>query len=515
MGAMVSSVFGFFGLRENPFSINPHPRFLYPTPLTQAASQQLVDGIRNRKGLILLTGEVGTGKTLLLRRLSDWLAEQKMPTALIFNSHVNPDHLLDFILSDFGVPCQSSLKSDKLISLNRWLLDRYRLGQTPVLIVDEAQGLPLHALEEIRLLLNLETPREKLLQVILAGQPELEEKLKRHELRQLRQRITVRCRTAPLTLQETQAYIEQRLRTAGAKESIFQPEAAAFVHAYSRGIPRVMNLLCEHSLINACADGSRVVAPQVVERAAHDCQLEQADAVSRVLNSSYPAGASLGEIGSIFAGTSLSDFAPSSASYSANASVPTDIPPAAIHSEARVPMRDSSLGAAAMALEEPLPQVTGSSAADPMVLADPAPTISSVSQMGQTDKDRGQHNSPTNVVQPQPSRPSSPVRTAPRGPSISQATASLFQAWWRSFSADARSTWRQLNRPLRTQFFKMRPYARDLTNSLESLRARALRLASDPQWLLKLRRWLRGPLTTRQSRKLKDNSWARRRRVQH
>ena len=276
-----------------------------------------------------------------------------------------------------------------------------------------------------------------------------------------------------------------------------------------------MNLLCEHSLINACADGFRVVAPQVVDRAAHDCQLEQVDAVSRVLNSSYPAGASLGEIGSIFAGTSLSDFAPSSASYSANASVPTDIPPAAIRSEAHVPMRDLSSAAAAVVLEQPLPQVTDLSAADPMVLTDPAPTISSVGQMGQTDTVPEQHNSLTNAVQPQPSRPSSQVRTAPRGPSISPATASLFQAWWRGFSADARSTWRQLNRLLRTQFFKMRPYARDLTNSLESLRARALRLASDPQWLLKLRRWLRGPLTTQQSRKLKDNAWARRRRVQH
>src|SRR5690349_23666969 len=169
-GEMSTSVFGFFGLRENPFSINPNPRFLYLTPLTHTASQRLLDGIRDRKGLILLTGEVGTGKTLLLRRLLDWLAEQKMPTALIFNSHVNPDHLLDFILSDFGVRCDSDLKSDKLIALNNWLLERFRAGQTPVLVIDEAQGLPRHALEEVRLLLNLETPRQKLLQVVLAGQ---------------------------------------------------------------------------------------------------------------------------------------------------------------------------------------------------------------------------------------------------------------------------------------------------------------------------------------------------------
>src|SRR6266404_144773 len=341
---MSSSLFGFFGLCDNPFSISPNPRFLYPTPLTQAASQQLVDAIRNRKGLILLTGEVGTGKTLLLHHVLDWLAHRKMPTALISNSHLKPDHLLDFILSDFRVPCESPLKSDKLISLNRWLLDRYRLGQTPVLIVDEAQGLPVHTLEEIRLLLNLETPREKLLQVILSGQPELEEKLKSHELRQFRQRITVRCRTAALTLQETQAYIQEHLRTAGAKQPIFQPRAAIFVHAYSRGIPRVVNLLCEYSLINALAEGSRVVSPRMVERAAHDCQLDQVDSVSRVLNSSYPAGADLGDISSIFAGMSLSDSAPLTEAPSVDPSVLMEAP------LAEVLMRDSSPGEAATAL---------------------------------------------------------------------------------------------------------------------------------------------------------------------
>ena len=196
----MSTIFSFFGLRENPFKINPDPRFLYATDQTRAASDELAYAISTRKGLILLTGEVGTGKTMLIRHLLDWLTEQKMPTALIFNSHIQPEHLLDFILNDFGVPCASKLKSAKLMALNHWLLERYRADQTPVLIVDEAQGLDPSALEEIRLLLNFETPREKLLQIVLAGQPELQEKLKRHELRQLRQRITVRCTTAPLTL---------------------------------------------------------------------------------------------------------------------------------------------------------------------------------------------------------------------------------------------------------------------------------------------------------------------------
>src|ERR1700730_15783022 len=251
------TIFDFFGLRENPFKINPDPRFLFLTDQARATSDELAYAIRTRKGLILLTGEVGTGKTMLLRRLLDWLTEQKMPTALIFNSHIQPEHLLDFILNDFGVQCASTLKSEKLMALNRWLLEQYRAGQIPVLIVDEAQGLDTAALEEVRLLLNFETPREKLLQIVLGGQPELEIKLKRHELRQLRQRITIRCRTSPLTLEQTCGYIQQRLRVAGANgTAIFEPDAIRSVHAHSLGIPRVINVLCEHSLVNACADGA-------------------------------------------------------------------------------------------------------------------------------------------------------------------------------------------------------------------------------------------------------------------
>jgi general secretion pathway protein A len=437
-----SSIFGFFGLRDNPFSLSPNPRFLYHTPLTQTASQQLVDGIRNRRGLILLTGEVGTGKTLLLHRVLDWLARQKIPTALISNSHVNPNHLLDFIISDFRVPCESSLKSDKLISLNRWLLDRYRLGQTPVLIVDEAQGLPLPTLEEIRLLLNLETPREKLLQVILAGQPEFEEKLKRHELRQLRQRITVRCRTAPLTLKETQAYIQEHLRTAGAKQPIFQPKAATFVHAYSRGIARIVNLLCEHSLINACADGSRVVSPQFVERAAHDCQLDQVDSVSRVLNSSYPAGAALGDIGSIFTGMSLSDSAPPSDASSVDPSVLTEARPAEVY----VQMRDSSSGEPAMVL-------------DAMVVTENPPLFAPT--LRRADVDQSKRASSADAVPSRASAPAAPLRNPQWHARFTHATISLFQAWGRSFSVDAQSTWRQLRRLLRAQVLKVRSYARE------------------------------------------------------
>src|SRR5580698_4268184 len=178
----------FFGLRENPFNANPDPRYLFLTQQTQEALDEMTYGIHARKGLILLTGEVGTGKTTLINRLLDWLRQQKTPTAFIFNSHLETGHLFDFILADFEVPFDSRSGGNALMRLNQWLIERYRAGDTPVLIVDEAQGLPVRVLEEIRLLLNLETPHEKLLQIVLAGQPELEERLKRHDLRQLKQR---------------------------------------------------------------------------------------------------------------------------------------------------------------------------------------------------------------------------------------------------------------------------------------------------------------------------------------
>jgi len=265
----------FFGLRENPFNINPDPRFLHRTPHIQEALDQLTYGVQNRKGLLLLTGEVGTGKTTLINHLLDWLRQQKTPTAFIFNSHLKVNHLFDFILNDFGISSDFRLVSNMLLELNQWLIERFRGGSTPVLIVDEAQGLSLELLEEIRLLLNLETASEKLLQIVLVGQPELEEKLKRPEMRQLRQRIALRCNTAPLTLEETRGYIVDRLRIAGAtREPIFESDAVEALHYYSRGIPRVMNLLCEHALINAYVEGLNPVPPQMVEEAASDFLME-------------------------------------------------------------------------------------------------------------------------------------------------------------------------------------------------------------------------------------------------
>ena len=266
----------FFGLRESPFNVNPDPRYLFMTQQIQEALAGLTYGIQNRKGFILLTGEVGTGKTTLLNRLLDWLHGQNVSTAYIFNSRLEVDHLFDFMMAEFEIPCKSRDKSQVLMRLNQWLLDRYRAGETAVLIVDEAQNLTPEVLEEIRLLTNLETSTEKLLQIVLTGQPELEEKLKLPELRQLRQRITLRCRTAALSLEETFGYIAERLRIAGASgEPIFSKEAIQTVHTYSRGIPRVVNLLCEHALIGSYVDGVHPVPAHVVEEVAREFQLDE------------------------------------------------------------------------------------------------------------------------------------------------------------------------------------------------------------------------------------------------
>jgi general secretion pathway protein A len=277
----------FFGLRESPFNVNPDPRYLFMTTQIQEALAGLMYGIQNRKGFILLTGEVGTGKTTLLNRLLDWLRGQRVATAYIFNSRLEVNHLFDFMMADFDIPCESREKSHVLLRLNQWLLERYRAGETAVLIIDEAQNLSDDVLEEIRLLTNLETATEKLLQIVLTGQPELEEKLRRPQLRQVRQRITISCRTSALSKEETFGYVAERLRVAGMNgEPIFSKEAIETVHLYSRGIPRVVNLLCEHAMINAYVDNMRPVPARLVEDVAKEFSLDEMPPTASVTLSS-------------------------------------------------------------------------------------------------------------------------------------------------------------------------------------------------------------------------------------
>ena len=265
----------FYGLSENPFNVNPDPRYLYVTEHIQEALACLHYGIDNRKGFILLTGEVGTGKTTLLNKLLESLRQKGIASAFIFNPRLNTIQFFDFMLADFGLPTEPRVKSQMLMRLNTWLVERYQAGGTTVLIVDEAQNLSLELLEEIRLLTNLETSSEKLLQIVLAGQPEFEQKLSQPQVRQLRQRITLRGKTFPLSAEELPLYLAERLRIAGWDgRAIFSPQAIETIHRYSCGIPRVANLLCEHALISGYAGHQRIIGPELIMELVKEFELD-------------------------------------------------------------------------------------------------------------------------------------------------------------------------------------------------------------------------------------------------
>jgi type II secretory pathway predicted ATPase ExeA len=273
----------FFGLKENPFNVSPDPRYLFLTKEVEETLSSLMYGIQTRKGILTLTGEVGTGKTTLVNRVLDWLRQGATKTAFLFNSRMNSSQLFDFILAEFEIPCESRSKSQQLMKLNQWLLERFTSGETAVVIIDEAQNLTFPVLEEIRLLTNLETSTEKLLQIVLSGQPELEEKLNLPQLRQLRQRIMLRCKTGALTKEQTRDYVLERLKIGGAAASdqpIFSPAAMETIHLYSMGIPRVVNLLCEHALINAYVEEQRPIQPKIIEDVAREFKLDEVEPIA-------------------------------------------------------------------------------------------------------------------------------------------------------------------------------------------------------------------------------------------
>lgn len=298
----------FYGLKANPFNVNPDPRYLFLTRHTEEALACLTYGIQSRKGFVLLTGEVGTGKTTLINKLLEWLRMQQVATAFVFNSRMNVPQFLDYMLADFGIACESKAKSQVLLRLYNWLLDRYRAGETAVLIVDEAQSLSDEVLEEVRMLTNLETFTEKLMQIVLVGQPELEMKLKQPQLRQLRQRLTLRAKTHPLTMDETAAYVQQRLRIAGCNgQQIFNHDALVAVHRYANGIPRVINLLCEHCLVSAFVDQQKVIGQTVVDGVARDFDL--ADGIAAGIMTTPPPGPDPGKMDLVEALRSLASLA--------------------------------------------------------------------------------------------------------------------------------------------------------------------------------------------------------------
>ncbi len=264
----------FFQLKSEPFGASPDPRFLFMMPHTREALAGLTYGVSAHKGFIVLIGEVGTGKTTLLRRALGSLDQSRVFTSFVFNPRLDILDFLEFVLSDFGITPENRTKSGMLIQLNRWLIERFRNRDTCVIVVDEAQNLTLDLLEEIRLLTNLETSTQKLVQIILSGQPELEEKLRQPAVRQLRQRISLWCRTQAMSPDQTAAYISQRLLIAGTSEPIFIPEAVAGIHRASRGIPRLVNLLCEHSLILAYVEQTQRVTPEIVASVVRDLDLD-------------------------------------------------------------------------------------------------------------------------------------------------------------------------------------------------------------------------------------------------
>jgi type II secretory pathway predicted ATPase ExeA len=277
----------FYGLAQRPFNLAPDPRFLFLTPGHREALAQLMYGVQEHKGFILLTGEVGTGKTTLLRTLLSRFSDTT-DVAFVMNSTLPFDELLEYILADFGVARIGDTRAQRLIALNRFLIERRRVGINTVIIIDEAQNLDIETLEQIRLLSNFEVAGDKLLQIVLAGQPELRVKLQRPELRQLRQRIGMRCAIAPLDAAQVEQYILNQLRVAGARDrQLFSAAAIRKIAQYSRGIPRVVNIVCDHSLLLGYAKQVRRVDVDLVQQVID--YLEEGESRARRLRSQTDA----------------------------------------------------------------------------------------------------------------------------------------------------------------------------------------------------------------------------------
>jgi general secretion pathway protein A len=265
---MYEEIFGHFGLARNPFLVSPDPENFHSTAAHDEALLQLVSRIEARQGLLVLTGEAGTGKTIVLRYLLDWLRKYRYSTAFVFHPLLRSADLLELIVQDFGIVCFSSRKRDLRIALKNWLIDRHKDGECPVILIDEAQALKAQALAELHALLNLQIEGARLVQVVLAGQPTLEEKLAQQNFAGV-VRVMYQCTLSPLSVSETAAYIASRLSTAGAIDTTLIPQESLLdIYRYSKGIPRVINLLCEHTFLAAYADRRQSINPEDVLRVA-------------------------------------------------------------------------------------------------------------------------------------------------------------------------------------------------------------------------------------------------------
>lgn len=262
----------FYGFRQTPFSITPDPHFLFFSDRHLEAFNHLLFGIQERKGFIQITGEVGAGKTTLCRALLERLGPQ-YKTALILNPVMTGEQLLWLILAELGVEPHEDDRMTNLQRLNEFLLDQLHQGNDVVLLIDESQNLSMELLEEVRLLSNLETDQRKLLQIVLMGQPELRDLLDQTNLRQLRQRITVRYHLKPLTLEETDHYIQHRMHVAGANSRpVFNRGAVRGVFRYSKGIPRLINAVCDKTLLCGYVTGADKLTRSHVRRAVRELE---------------------------------------------------------------------------------------------------------------------------------------------------------------------------------------------------------------------------------------------------
>ncbi len=266
----------FFGFKESPFNLSPDPQFLYRSPQHEEALANLIYGVQSRKGYIVLTGEVGTGKTTMLECLRDYLDSQMIQFAFIFNSRIDAVQFFEMIAYELDLRCNRNSKTEVLFALNQLLVQQANQGRTTVLMVDEAHNLDWDVLEEIRLLGNMESARTgKLLQTILAGQPELERKLDAPNMRQLKQRIVLRCSLKPFQPRETREYIEFRLEKAGMpNQTVFSPELLAEIHLRSQGIPRLINTLCDNLLLTCFARETHTATIAMLDEICADIRLE-------------------------------------------------------------------------------------------------------------------------------------------------------------------------------------------------------------------------------------------------
>ena len=255
----------FFGFLEKPFTITPNPHFVFLSSIHREAYARLLYGVDSHAGFIALTGEVGTGKTTMLRTLLTQLDPEKYKSALIFNPCISAEQLLAGICREYGVETVEKNRSGYIEALNSFLIEENSAGRTVVLVIDEAQNLEPEVLEQVRLISNLETETDKLIQIILAGQPELNEILQRHDLRQLNQRITVRCRLTSMSLDDTIEYIKHRIKISGNRiPNIFSRGAIRRIYKFSRGTPRLINVVCEQALVMAWTDEIQTVSSSIV-----------------------------------------------------------------------------------------------------------------------------------------------------------------------------------------------------------------------------------------------------------